>query len=160
MKLYEIDNSIRELWNKIIEQDGELLEEDMQALESLEIAKEEKLKGYGVVIRETEGEIATIKAEIDRLNKLAKTMQNKADWLKGSLNYFMKANDMKEFKSVEVNITFRTSKQLQIEDESKLAKKWLKIETKPDKQAIKDFISNGGVVEGCSIVEKKNIQIK
>lgn len=160
MKLYEIDNSIRELWNKIIEQDGEMSEEDIQALESLEVAKEEKLKGYGVVIRETEGEIATIKAEIERLNKLAKTMQNKADWLKNSLSYFMTTNELKEFKSVEVNIGFRTSKQLQIEDEKKLAKKWFKVELKPDKQAIKDFINAGGKVKGCQIVEKQNIQIK
>ena len=160
MKLYEIDNSIRELWNKIIQQDGELTEEDMQALESLEIAKEEKLKGYGVVIRETEGEIATIKAEIERLNKLAKTMQNKAEWLKNSLSYFMTANELKEFKSVEVNITFRNSKSLCIADGTRLAKKWLKVETKPDRQAIKDFINAGGKVKGCSIVDNANIQIK
>ena len=32
MKLYEIDCKIREFWNKIIEQDGELTEEDMQVL--------------------------------------------------------------------------------------------------------------------------------
>lgn len=160
MKLYEIDYKIREFWNKVIEQDGELTEEDMQTLESLEVAKDEKVKAYGVIIRETEGEIATIKAEIERLNKLAKTMQNKAEWLKGNLNYFMTANDMKEFKSVEVNITYRTSKSLVIAEDTKLAKKWLKVKTEPDKQAIKDFINAGGKVKGCQIVEKQNIQIK
>jgi hypothetical protein len=160
MKLYEIDNNLRALWDRIAEQDGELTEEDIAELESLEIAKDEKLKGYGVIIRETEGEIATIKAEIERLNKLAKTMQNKSEWLKGSLNYFMTANNMKEFKSVEVNITYRTSKSLVIAEDTKLAKKWLKVKTEPDKQAIKDFINAGGKVKGCEIVEKKNIQIK
>lgn len=160
MKLYEIDNGLRNVWDRIAEQEGELTEQDILELESLEIAKDEKLKGYGVIIRETESEIATIKAEMERLNKLAKAMQNKADWLKGSLNYFMTANDMKEFKSLEVNITYRTSKQLVIAEETKLAKKWLKVKTEPDKQAIKDFINAGGKVKGCEIVEKKNIQIK
>lgn len=162
MKLYEIDNSIRELWNKIIQQDGELTEEDMQALESLEIAKEEKIKGYGVIIREMTSDIANIGQEIARLKGLEKRMQAKADWLTSNLSRFMHDNQMDEYKSLEVNITFRPSKQLQIEDESKLAKKWFKTEkvTKVDKQAIKDFINAGGKVKGCEIVEKKNIQIK
>ena len=42
MKLYEIDYKIREFWDKVIEQDGELTEEDIQTLESLEVAKDEK----------------------------------------------------------------------------------------------------------------------
>lgn len=162
MKLYEIDNSLRELWNKIIEQDGELLEEDMQALESLEIAKEEKVKGYGVVYREIVSDIAKVKEEIDRLKKIGKRLQSKADWLSSSLSMFMQNNGMKDYKSVEVNIGFGTSKSLYVEDESKLAKKWFRVKkvTEIDKQAIKDFIANGGKVKGCQIVEKQNIQIK
>lgn len=162
MKLYEINESLRGFWDRVLSQDGEMSESDIQELESLELAKEEKLKGYGVIIRETEGEIATIKAEIERLNKLSKMMQNKAEWLKNNLNYFMQSNDMKEFKSVEVNITFRTSKQLVVQDESKIAKKWFKkvTELKLDKQGIKDFIAEGNKVKGCEIVTKQNIQIK
>ena len=59
MKLYEIDQNIRLLWGKIMDQDGELTEEDIQALESLEIAKDEKIKGYGLIIRETTAPITT-----------------------------------------------------------------------------------------------------
>jgi hypothetical protein len=89
-------------------------------------------------------------------------MQSKADWLTSNLSRFMHDNQMNEYKSLEVNITFRTSKQLQIADEGKLAKKWFRTEkvTKVDKQAIKDFINAGGKVKGCEIVEKQNIQIK
>ena len=160
MNLYEIDYKIREFWNKIIEQDGELTEEDIQTLESLEVTKYEKVKAYGVIIRETLSQIAMVKAETDRLNKLAKTMQNKVDWLTNRLSNFMGEHEMKEFKSVEVNITFRPSRQLEIQQGTNLAKKWLRVEYKPDKQAIKDFIIAGGKVKGCQLVEKQNIQIK
>lgn len=160
MKLYEIDKSIRELWDRVIEQDGELTEEDIQALESLEIAKDEKIKGYGVVIRETLSEIAKVKAEKDRLSKIERSMQSKVDWLTNRLSGFMKDHEIKDYKSLEVNITFRNSKSLFIEDGTKLAKRWLKVETKPDRQAIKDFINAGGKVKGCQIVENSNIQIK
>lgn len=160
MKLYEIDYKIREFWDKVIQQDGELTEADMLELESLEVERDEKVKAYGVIIRETLSQIGMVKAETDRLNKLAKTMQNKVDWLINILSKFMGEHKMPEFKSLEVNIGFRTSKSLFIEDNTKLAKKWLKVKTEPDRQAIKDFINAGGKVKGCQIVEKQNIQIK
>ena len=160
MRLYEIHNGLRAVWDRVAENEGELTPEDIQELESLECAKEEKLKGYGVIIKETEGEIATLKAEIERLGKLVKSKQNKVEWLKGNLSYFMNEHDLTGFRSLAVNITFRTSKQLEIAEGTKLAKKWCKVELTPDKQAIKNFINAGGKVKGCEIVEKQNIQIK
>ena len=162
MKLYEINQNFRDLWIKVEEQEGELTEEDIQALESLELAKDEKVKAYGVIHREIMSDINGVKQEIERLKKIEKRLQNKADWLENSLSMFMLENDMKEYKSVEVNISFRASKQLKIEDEMLVPREWLKEEVvvKPDKQAIKTFIENGGKVEGCEIISKQNIQIK
>lgn len=160
MKLYEIDEEIRRLWLKIIEQDGELTEDDVKEFNALESAKDDKVKAYGVIIRETLSQIEVIKSEIVRLNKLAKTMQNKADWLTNNLSGFMQQHEMQEFKSVEVNITFRPSEQLEILQGTNLAKKWLTIKTEPNKRAIKEFINSGGKVKGCSIIKKNNIQIK
>lgn len=71
MKLYEINYKIRELWNKIEEQEGELTEQDLLELESLEIAKDEKVKAYGVIIREISAEIAECKAETDRIKEIS-----------------------------------------------------------------------------------------
>lgn len=162
MKLYEIDNNLRAVWDRIAEQEGELTEQDISELESLEIAKDEKIKGYGVIIREIMSDITKVSQEIERLETLKKRLQTKANWLTSNLSRFMHDNQMKEYKSLEVNITFRASKQLQIFDEGKLAKKWFRTEKviKVDKQAIKDFINAGGKVKGCEIIEKQNIQIK
>lgn len=160
MKLYEIDNGFRNLWAKIIEQDGELTEEDINALESLNLARDEKVKGYGVVIRESVSEIANIDFELKRLNKIKSQLQNKVEWLTNRLSGFMKENDMNDFKSVEVNISFRTSQSLVIEDETNLPSMFVNVISKPDKQAIKEFIANGGKVDGCTIIKKDNIQIK
>lgn len=160
MKLYEIDQRIRNLWDRIIEQDGELTEQDIAELESLEVAKDEKIKGYGLIIRETLQEIAKVKAEQDRLAKIGKAMQSKVEWLTNRLSNFMQDHQVNEYNSLEVNISFRPSKSLFIDENTKLAKKWCKVELKPDKQAIKDFITAGGKVKGCTIIEKNNIQIK
>ena len=162
MKLYEIDKNLRELWNKIAMQEGELSEEDVLALENLELAKTEKVKGYGVIAREIMSNINEVKEEIDRLKKIEKRLQSKADWLMSNLSRFMQDNQMNEYKSLEVNISFRSSKQLHIEDEMLVPREWLREEVivKPDKNAIKTYIENGGKVEGCEIISKQNIQIK
>ena len=67
MKLYEIDNRLRDLWEKIVNQEGELTEEDMRALNDLELASKEKMDGYGVIIRETQTEIEECQNEIKRI---------------------------------------------------------------------------------------------
>jgi hypothetical protein len=160
MKLYEIDANLRKLWAKIEEQEGELTEENIKELESLEIEANEKIKGYGTIIREINSDADEVDAEIKRLEKIKKRLLSKADWLTNSLSQFMIANSLNEYKSIEVNIGFRASKKLVIDDNVKLAKKWLRLKEEPDKQAIKDFIEQGGKVKGCKIVENKNIQIK
>lgn len=160
MKLYEIDYKIRELWNKIIEQDGELTEEDIQTLESLEVAKDEKVKAYGVIIRELDGEIDDCEGEIKRIKEIADKRKRNRERLKNTLKEFMLNNDMPKYESVEVNISFRKSKALEIQEGVELPNEFLKVKTEPDKTAITDYIKNGGVVEGCQIVEKSNIQIK
>lgn len=160
MKLYEIDCKIREFWNKIIEQDGELTEEDIQTLESLEVAKDEKVKAYGVIIREISAEIDECKAEIDRIKEIADKRKRNLERLKNTLKEFMLNNDIPKYESLEVNISFRKSKALEIEEGIELPNEFLKVKTEPNKTAITDFIKNGGVIEGCQLVERSNIQIK
>lgn len=67
MRLYEIDQNLRSLWQKIVNQDGEITEEDMQLLNELEIAKNDKIEGYGVIIRELSSEIDDCSNEINRI---------------------------------------------------------------------------------------------
>lgn len=69
-------------------------------------------------------------------------------------------NNMSKYESLEVNISFRKSKALEIEEGVELPTLFLKVKTEPDKTAITDYIKNGGEIKGCQLVEKNNIQIK
>lgn len=160
MKLYEIDYKIREFWNKVMEQDGELTEEDLQTLENLEVAKDEKIKGYGVIIRELDGEIADYGNEIKRLKEICDRKKKRQEWLKNALKCFMQNNDISKYESLEVNISFRKSTALEVDEDAKLPETMLKVEWKPNKTAITEFLKNGGHFDGCRLVEKSNIQIK
>ncbi len=160
MKLFEIDKSFRDFWNKVMEQEGELTEEDLHHLNDLEIARDDKVKAYGVIIREMTADIADCKANMDRIKTISDRLKNRQEWLKTRLKEFMENNDMQKFESVEVNISFRTSKSLEIAENVKLPEEFTRIKIEADKTAITDFIKSGGVVEGCRLIEKQNIQVK
>ena len=160
MKLFEIDQNLRELWSKIAEQEGEVLPEDEKALEELELAKDDKLKGYGIIIRELDNNIAECKAETDRIKTISDRLKSRREWLINRLKYFMQSQGIPKFESIEVNIAFRKSKSLEIDENANLPKEFIRIKEEPDKKAITDFIKNGGTVDGCQLVEKENIQVK
>ena len=160
MKLFEIDKSIREFWDKIMEQEGELTEEDLQKLNELEVARDEKVKAYGIIIRELKADIDDCKANMDRIKEISDRLKNRQEWLKSRLFEFMNNNNIQKFESIEVNISFRKSKSLEIDENAVLPSEFTRTKIEPDKTAITDFIKAGGIVEGCRIVEKQNIQVK
>ena len=160
MRLYEIDANLRALWTKIAEQDGEITEEDMQALNELELAKNDKLEGYGVIIREMKSEIDECDAEIKRIKDIADKKKNAMERLKKALQDFMISNEIDKYESVKVKLSFRKSQSLEIEEGAILPDILMRIKKEPDKTAIKEFIINGGELQGVFLLDKKNIQIK
>lgn len=160
MRLYDIDVNLRALWNKIAEQEGEITEEDMQALNELEIAKNDKLEGYGVIIREMKSEIDECDAEMKRIKEIADRKKNAMERLKKSLQEFMIGNEIDKFESVKVKLSFRKSQSLEIEEDAIIPEDLMRIKKEPDKTAIKEFIVNGGELQGVHLLDKKNIQIK
>lgn len=160
MRLYDIDVNLRALWNKIAEQEGEITEEDMQMLNELEIAKNDKLEGYGVIIREMKSEIDECDAEMKRIKEIADRKKNAMERLKKSLQEFMIGNEIDKFESVKVKLSFRKSQSLEIEEDAIIPEDLMRIKKEPDKTAIKDFIVNGGELQGVHLLDKKNIQIK
>ena len=160
MKLYEIDNNLRALWGKIAEQEGELTESDLQALNDLELAQNEKLEGYGVIIREMQAEIEECDAEVKRIKKLAQTKRNKVERLKKYLQEFMLNNEIDKFESIKVKLSFRKSQSLEIEEGAELPNELMRVKLEPDKTAIKDYIEHGGQLKGVFLLDKQNLKIK
>ncbi|MBE5750569.1 MAG: siphovirus Gp157 family protein [Clostridiales bacterium] len=150
MRLYEIDANLRALWTKIAEQDGEITEEDMQALNELELAKNDKLEGYGVIIREMKSEIDECDAEIKRIKDIADKKKNAMERLKKALQDFMISNEIDKYESVKVKLSFRKSQSLEIEEGAILPDILMRIKREPDKTAIKEFIINGGELQGVN----------
>lgn len=163
MNLYEINAGIEEAIENIFlntdEETGEIRQEDLDALEALKMAKDEKLENIGCYIKNTAAMAEAIKAEEKALKERREALENKAESLKA---YVANALQGEKWASAKVEYSFRRSKAVSIPDIELLDKNYLVAETtyKPDKKAIKEAIKAGKEVRGAFIEEKNNLQIK
>lgn len=157
MKLYEIDNLIENFEFNIDEETGEIL--NAEELDELQMARDEKIEGVALWIKNLTAEAEAVKAEKKAMDDRQKRLEKKAESLKGYLTYALAGQ---RFSTPRVDMSFRKSVSVQIEDETKIPKEFCTITevSKPDKGKIKDALKAGQDVFGAELVEKQNLQIK
>lgn len=160
MKLYEIANGYREALDSLeIDENGELLNADL--VESLDGAFDDKAESVAVYIKELLCMSSALKEEKKRIDKRLKSVNAKAEWLKGYIARQMDIAQKDELRGIKASISFRRSVETKV-DEQSLPKKWWRIvtEREPDKDAIKKQLMSGAKIRGAELIEKRNIQIK
>ena len=78
MKLYEIDRELEALLSNVDEETGELLI-DPEAIDALLMAKEDKIEGIALWIKDLRAEAAMVKSEKEALAKRQQVLENKAE---------------------------------------------------------------------------------
>lgn len=171
----------------LIEQnEGVLSEEELKAFELNQEDFQNKAISYAYIIRKYESESATIKAELDRLGNLKKTSDNAADRFKKLLGDAMTQFGFEKIESDTIKISFRKSKKLDVSDDikqrintdisvnSSIVSRpeddapipddildYIKVKVDLDAAKLKTAVDKEGVqIEGVSIVENKNLQIR
>lgn len=151
--LYEIDAQIMEC---VDFDTGEII--DVERLEALQMEFDSKVEGIALWIKSLVAEAKMVKEEKDNLATRQKACENKAESLK---KYLASALGGEKFKTSKVSISYRKSKSVEVEDISLLDDDYLKFEEpKADKTKIKKALEEGISLQGVSLVEKNNIQIK
>ena len=158
MNLYEIE---QEIMSCVDMESGEVI--DFEKLDALTMERDQKIENIALWVKNLEADAKAYKEEKDNFAQKQKSAENKAKSLKEYLSRFL---DGTAYKSTKVNVSFRTSKAVDVFDISALmtmddCDNYLKYnEPEPDKTAIKNAIASGVNVPGCKIVENQNIQIK
>ena len=98
MNLYELTNDFLQLQQMLEdpEVDTEVINDTMEAIEG---AFEVKADGYAMIIRNMEGSITAIKAEMDRLQAKKNLLENSIKRLKQNLQEAMQATGKTKFKT-------------------------------------------------------------
>lgn len=157
MNLYEIE---QEIMSCVDMESGEVI--DFEKLDALTMERDKKIENIALWVKNLEADAKAYKEEKDNFAQKQKSAENKAKSLKEYLSRFL---DGTAYKSTKVNVSFRTSKAVDVFDISALmtmddCDNYLKYkEPEPDKTAIKNAIASGVNVPGCKIVENQNIQI-
>lgn len=154
MTLYEIDSAIMAC---IDAETGEIV--DPAKLEALQMERERKIENVALWVKNLKALTSAIKAEKDALAEREAIHKAKIEslskWLVGAL-------DGAKFETPKVKISFRNSEAVEITDASAIPAEYIreKVETAPDKTAIKEALKSNFQIPGAILVQNKNIQIK
>lgn len=151
--LYEIDE---EILNCVDMETGEII--DVERLGQLQLAREDKVEGIALWIKNLLSDANAIKEEEDKLAQRRKVNENKAKNLKEYLSKFLNGQ---KFKTPKVSISYRKSESVEVSDISKLDDDYLKFaEPTVDKTKVKKALEAGVMLQGVELLEKQNIQIR
>ena len=156
MTLYELDKAIADFELEVNE-DGEVL--NIDELDELNLAREQKIEGISLWVKNLEAEKEAVKHEKDNFADRERRLGKKIDSLKRYLTY---ALDGQKFSTPKVAVSFRKSESVHITDEYLIPDEYklFTVVKKPDKKTIKDALKNGKEIMGCELLEKQNISIK
>lgn len=163
--LYEIDKSLYQLleYDMVVDEEtGEILFEDSD-IDCLLLSRDEKIENTGCYIKNLLSDIDQLKAEEKALKERRQTKEKKVERLKEYLSKSMLMFGDKKFETPRVVLSFRKSKQVEIDEGAKIPEEYLmvKVETNPNKTKLKDAIlKQGAEIAGVRVVEKENLQLK
>lgn len=157
MTLYEIDKAILDFEFEIDEESGEIL--NANELDELRMAREDKIEGISLWIKNLEAEREAVKNEKNNFADREKKLGKKIDSLKGYLTY---ALDGQKFSTPKVAVSFRKSESVLVKDEYLIPDEYcdFTVVRKPNKKNLKDALKHGKELMGVELIEKRNVQIK
>lgn len=160
MNIYEID---REIMECVDTETGEVI--DIEKLGELQLAREAKVEGIALWVKNIAAAAQNIRDEEKRLAERRRVLENKAESLK---KYLADALAGQSFETAKCRLSFRSSASVVIDDEEALTD-WLtknyrddciKYSASVDKKAVGQILANGVKVNGAHIEHKNNLQIK
>lgn len=171
--LYEIDSRLTTLFNEgWDEETGEIYENQEEldkAIDAVSLDLDTKIENIGCFIKNLESDVEALKKEEDNLKARRRTAENKIESLKKYLNGYLQAvypndDDRRKwkFKSPKVVLGYRKSTTVEVSNIEALSDEFLnlKIETTPNKKAIKEALTKGEKVEGAYLKDNINLSVR
>lgn len=159
LTLYELTEAMQNFDFDIDEETGEILNES--ELEQIQMERNEKLKNCVFYYKNMKAEADALKAEKVNLQKRQQVAEKKAERMKEYLAFCLNGEKFEPKDDVRVKVTYRKSEAVECNDWTKVPDDYLRYkDPELDKTKIKKAIKAGTKVEGCKLVEKRNIQIK
>lgn len=158
--LYEIDAQIADTIMRFIDPEtGELGQETelLELLDELNADRTKKVESIALLYKNSLSDAVAYKAEKEHFAKRQKSAEKTAEDMKFLLEYALKGE---KFKTNRVQVSYRPSTRIVIDDENAVPEEYRKYSFTVDKTAAKKAIDSGAEVAGCHAENVTNIQIK
>ena len=151
--LFEIN---QEILSCIDLETGEIIAPEK--LEHLQMDKHEKLRNIAFVALNAAADVKAYEEQKKKFAAREKAAKATVEWAKETLARELAGQKMKE---AEFSISYRKSEAVEVADEAAVPDEFrIPQPDKIDKAALKAALKNGAVIDGVTIAEKQNIQIK
>jgi hypothetical protein len=159
--LYHISTEAKELVSALEENEGELNPAIEAVLRINQNELTEKSFSYAWVIKSEQDDISIAKEEIKRLQGIIKAKEKVVDRMKEAVVNAMSIYGIEKLSSPTLNLSIRRSEAVEVDenfhDDIYMVKK---VTYTPDKTKLKDAIKRGESIQGVTLKENYNLQIK
>lgn len=155
-RLYELTGTFLEIDEMDIDDETKL-----DTLDSIDWEHDfsEKIENCIKIVRNKESRVEAYKAEIKRLETLKKSESKAIEAIKKRISEAMQLTKHDKIDTTLFKVGFRKSKAV-IVDETKLPKKYMKARWSPDKETLKELLKSGKHIEGATLEERRNLNIR
>lgn len=167
--LYDITTEIEQLLDSNFEADEEIINYDTgeittiaDKLNELEMDFNQKIDNIACYIKNLKADVAAMKEEEQKLAKRRKVKENLIDNLMKYASSNLINMGYKKFETPRCALSFRKSDSIEIADGTELDEKYLNIKEvrEPNKTILKEALKSGISIDGVSLVERLNLQVK
>jgi hypothetical protein len=159
--MYEISREAMDIVSALEENEGELNPDIESALRINQNELQEKAINYAYAIKTVSNDVDAISEEIKRLQALKKAKDNTIQRLKNTVVNAMQIYGLEKVETPTLKLSIRRSEAVEVDenfhDEIYMVKK---VTYTPDKTRLKDAIKRGESIQGVTLKENYNLQIK
>jgi hypothetical protein len=159
--MYEISKNAQEIIWALEENEGELNPDIESALRINQNELQDKAINYSYAIKTVSNDVDAISEEIKRLQALKKAKENVVQKLKDTVVNAMQIYGIEKVETPTLKLSIRRSEAVEVDDsfdnDIYMVKK---VTYTPDKTRLKDAIKRGESIQGVTLKENYNLQIK
>jgi len=163
LTLYDLTAEYKELLDLLSDPEHESFEDDIKdKLAVTESDLEDKADAYAKFIKTLEAQANAIKTEEERLNARRKTLENRVDYMKKSLEDSMVFLDMKKFKTTLFSFNIQKNPPaVNVFDERIVPDEYYKQPAPAlSKTLIFDALNKGVAVPGAELIQRESLRIR
>jgi hypothetical protein len=159
--MYEISREAMDIVSALEENEGELNPDIESALRINQNELQDKAINYSYAIKTVSNDVDAISEEIKRLQALKKAKENVVQKLKDTVVNAMQIYCIEKVETPTLKLSIRRSEAVEVDDsfddDIYMIKK---VTYTPDKTRLKDAIKRGESIQGVTLKENYNLQIK